>query len=360
MDNIANINGKDAFVGARIPAWHGLGTIVDHAMTAVEAFEKSQQNFEVEKQRLYLKNADGSFRAVDAYGIVRTSDGQMFGTCTKFYKPIQNAKGFELIDALLELANGGAYYETAGALGKGEVVWALAKLPQDIEVVPGDVHKQYLLWSTRHDGNGSAWCKQVATRVVCQNTLACAIGEKGFELRIPHFGKVDEKFEAAKKLMAAATGTALALQEKLRLLARRKLTKETFLAVMDELYPSDPEKAQKGEVEKARLEKLASIAELFAVNDGNAIPQIRGTAYNAFNAITEYVDHYAGTDKARARSAMFGNGDILKRQALEVLLAKTEGAPEHTIVYSKPSTETAVLDRPTVPDGMADYLNATN
>jgi len=91
----------------------------------------------------------------------------LLGTCGDMYKPIQNASGFELIDALLELTDGGAYYETAGALGNGEVVWALAKIPETMNVTGDGEHKLYLLFSTRHDGNGSAKCKLVDTRVVC-------------------------------------------------------------------------------------------------------------------------------------------------------------------------------------------------
>lgn len=349
--NIAEINGKAAVVLAREPAWHGLGTVVDHLMKAEEAFKLAQLDWTVDKRQLFGE-VNGVYVPVDAFGIFRTTDNALLGTCGKMYKPIQNASGFELIDALLELADGGMYYETAGALGNGEVVWALAKIPESMKVAGDGEHKLYLLFSTRHDGNGSARCKLVDTRVVCQNTLTMAIGERGGELRIPHFGNVDQKISAAKKLMAATGEAVKSLEAKLNTLATREVTRDAFFATLDELFPVDEENKES----TARSNKVADIVELFASNDHSANPDIRGTGLNLFNSIVEYVDHVSGTDKARARSAMFGTGSGVKEKALDVILAATANGPEHRVLYSKASA-TAVLDAPSVPSGFADYLN---
>ena len=51
--NIAKINGKDAVALAREPAWHGLGTVVDHLMKAEEAFKEAQLDWTVEKRQLF-------------------------------------------------------------------------------------------------------------------------------------------------------------------------------------------------------------------------------------------------------------------------------------------------------------------
>jgi phage/plasmid-like protein (TIGR03299 family) len=337
-DNIAVIDGQAAVVLAREPAWHGLGTVVDHQMKAEEAFRLAQLDWTVEKRQLFNKAADGSFNPVDAFGIFRATDSVLLGTCGKLYKPIQNIQGFELVDALLELADGGAYYETAGALGQGEIVWALARIPEQIRLLGGEEHKLFLMFMTRHDGNGSARCKLVDTRVVCQNTLSVAIGERGGELRIAHFGNVEEKIAAAKKLMAATGAEVKALEDKLNLLAAREVTRDIFLNTINELFPADEEKLAAGQEEKARITKIADIAELFADNDGNANPAIKGSALNLLNAVVQYTDHFAGTDRSRARSAMFGNGDHLKEVALNVILEATKGAQIRQAIYSYPSS----------------------
>jgi phage/plasmid-like protein (TIGR03299 family) len=344
--NIAKINGKDAVVLARQPAWHGLGTVVDHLMKAEEAFKQAQLDWQVEKRPLYSLWPDGSYWKTDASGIFRMTDNALLGTCGEMYKPIQNASGFELIDALLELSDGGMYYETAGALGKGEVVWALARIPEEFKIAGGDLHSLYLMFMTRHDGNGSARCKLVDTRVVCQNTLAVAIGEKGGELRIAHFGNVDEKIAAAKKLMAATGETVKALETKLNILATRQVTKDAFFATLDELFPVEEEKKES----PARMNKVSDVMELFASNDHDANPAIRGTGLNLLNCIVEYMDHVSGSDKMRGRSAMFGSGSVVKEKALEVILQTTAGAPVRQVLYSKPS------DSPTAPAPILDAI----
>jgi hypothetical protein len=45
--NIAVIDGKAAVVLAREPAWHGLGTVVDHQMKAEEAFRLAHLDWTV-------------------------------------------------------------------------------------------------------------------------------------------------------------------------------------------------------------------------------------------------------------------------------------------------------------------------
>ena len=336
--NIAVIDGKAAVVLARGPAWHGLGAVVDHQMKAEEAFKAAQLDWTVEKRQLFNQALDGSYSPVDAFGIFRATDSALLGTCGKMYKPIQNIQGFELIDSLLELADGGAYYETAGALGQGEIVWARARIPEQIRILGGEEHNLFLMFMTRHDGNGSARCKLVDTRVVCQNTLSVAIGERGGGLRIAHFGNVEEKIAAAKKLMAATGETVKALEKKLNLLAMREVTRDLFFVTMNELFPADEDKLAAGVEEKARLVKIADIAEMFADNDGNANPAIKGSALNLLNAVTQYTDHIAGTDKSRARSAMFGTGDRLKEGALNVIFDATKDAHLRQAIYSYPAS----------------------
>jgi phage/plasmid-like protein (TIGR03299 family) len=324
---------------AREAAWHGLGTVVDHLMTAQETMKAAGLDWAVDKRQLSWNGAP-----VDAYGIFRQTDDAMLGVVTDFYKPIQNADGFKNVDLLIETV-GGAHYEAAGALGKGEQIWCLARIPVELQIKGTDDKSEvFLLCNTRHDGKGSMIVKIVTTRVVCQNTLDIALREGGSFFRVGHFGNTQKKMTAARELMADITGTVKSLEEKMNILAARKMTKQTFVTVLDKLFPpSEIEIEARSSAAQAaatrREEKLAEIAGLFSSNDKNAFPEIRGTAYNMLNAITEYTDHYSGNDNTRARSAMFGAGQQLKHAALETILEVTADAPVHSI-------GTAVMDAP--------------
>ena len=72
---------------------------------------------------------------------------------------------------------------------------------------------------------------------------------------------------------------------------------------------------------------LADVLRVYEINDQNAFPSVKGTAYNLFNAVVEYTDHERGVRRSegesiverRAESALFGSGEAVKQRAAEVV-----------------------------------------
>lgn len=93
----------------------------------------------------------------------------ILGLVSPIYEPLQNKKAFNFFDHIVE--KGSAIFETAGALGDGERVWVLAKLPGEIRVIGNDIVNKYLLISKNHAGKESIIIKFTPIRVVCKNTL---------------------------------------------------------------------------------------------------------------------------------------------------------------------------------------------
>jgi phage/plasmid-like protein (TIGR03299 family) len=329
--------------GDRKAAWHELGQRTDGAVSWAQAMELAGLNWTVNKEQLYLP-VNGDFASIPAWGIVRSSDGAYLGTVGAQYQTIQNEYAFDFVDALLEAENG-AHYESAGALGNGERIWCLAKVPQTITVAGEDKSEVYLLFTTSHDGSMAATAKMSTVRVVCQNTLNMALSANGAMVRVKHTRDAERRLDHAKRLMQGVGSDAKALEEKLNLLAQRKMTRETMTAIFDRLFP----KPKDEESNTARRENvMADVLRLYESNDRNTFPQIRGSAYNLLNAVTEYTDHERSariTDgrktysiaQARAENALVGTGDKLKTEALEVILAATVGAPTMAqAIYSRP------------------------
>ena len=360
MHNLEIKNGRASMVfNSRYGnPWHQLGTPVDGAMTAASAMELSQQDWDVIKRQLFTHSASGAEVSIPAYAIFRDDNGAYLGTCGQDYQPIQNAKQFEIIDYLLE-GSDGAHYDTAGVLGRGEKVWTLARIPEaDITVAGVDKHVSFLLAATSHDGSLAFTLKLTSTRVVCQNTLSMALSSNGALARVKHTKNALDRVEAAKRYMQMVTENAKTLSEKLNLLAGRKMTKATYQSVMDKLFPVSKDEDGKERGQGRRDNILGDVIRLYESNDRNAVPEIRGTAYNLLNAVTEYTDHLRTSrvsddkaelgytaDKARYESAIFGSGDTLKNKALDVILTDTAGnAVISRQTFTAPSMGSGLLD----------------
>lgn len=328
--DIAKINGLDAMfcVGNRDAAWHHLGQRTGEAIKWSEAIVLAGLDWTVSKHDVTTSHT--GLVIPDVKAVHRSIDSAYMGTVGKDFELIQNADMFTYLDGLLEEMNG-AHYETAGALGNGATVWGLAKLPTDSRIAgTDDVTKNYLMFASAHDGSMAATFKIVAERVVCRNTLNIALGEAGKTLRFKHTKNVKFRMESAQ-IAALKLKQEIGLRDELfNQLATRKVTRASIGAVLARLFPETD-----GEVSTRSKNTIASILELFELNDGNKIPEIRGSAYNLLNAFTEYSDHFRTVRQTeakqgmtqtaiRAEAAMFGSGDQFKNAALTAIIECTD------------------------------------
>jgi phage/plasmid-like protein (TIGR03299 family) len=277
--NISFANGVAEFFVAGAPAWHNLGVNVKNAKRWEDAVALAHLDWTVSKQQLQNPVVPGAM--IPYYGLLRDDTHDVLHVVGNGYFPIQNTQCFDFVDALLEARE--AHYEAAGALDGGRVVWCLARLNKSFSVVKSDEHKTYLLFVDYRDGR-SAQIKVVDERVVCANTLAIALREQGTALKLRHVKSVTEKIKLAKTLVAGVSAQINSLEDKLKRLAKKKVTEEKFAAVLTKLFPHIDTSAR-------QQNQAAIIATNFMSNDQNAIPEIKGSAYNLFNACTQYVDH---------------------------------------------------------------------
>ncbi len=318
--NINTYVGKEA-------AWHTLGDVTGKYQTTDELLRHPGFQYVVFKSQL----RDGLGRPVDAFGTFRWNIADKLagrkeaaiylGTVGKDYTVIQHDEGFKTVDQVMQSADG-AHYETAGVLGSGETVWALADLGFACKV-GDDVQKGYLLFSTGHDGKTAHNYRLCFTRVVCQNTLNIALssGTKA-ALTIRHTKNAVAKLDDARKALAAMGEDVKRVEDRLNFLANRKMNREALSVIFDRLFPKNEE--AKNTTRRDNI--LADILKNYELNDGNAFPEQRGTAYALLNAITDYTDHQRSTkDDGRAEAAMFGSGDALKTKAYEVVYQTAQG-----------------------------------
>jgi phage/plasmid-like protein (TIGR03299 family) len=319
--NLATTNGKTAMAYFGEAPWHKLGTKLDNPATAAEAIEAAGLNYNVELVPLFTQ---AGIPVPRRQGVIRSDNQQILGTVGQGYTPIQNAEAFQFLDFVV--ADNGLLYHTAGALGQGERIWMLAKLPGHIRVRnTDDITEKYLLLHNSHNGTSTLQVVFTPVRVVCANTLAIAERNgRGQGISIRHRGNLELKIHEAQRVLGLANRFYDELQPKIDHLANCLPTRDQLQQFFSTLYP-DPIDGNNTRAENVRAE----LFRLFDQGIGQNIPGVRHSAWAALHAVTEYVDHRRTTrgrseldrTSKRLQSLWFGSGARLKQQAWDLALA---------------------------------------
>jgi phage/plasmid-like protein (TIGR03299 family) len=318
-DNINFVDGVASVAYAGTVPWHGYGTQLSGLVTAREMLDASHLEYEVEKRQLFAHNVAGmpALSVSDHFATVRTDTDQVLGVVGRRYEVLQNADAFEGFDQIF--GEGLAIYETAGALGLGEKVWALAQIPGFIVLPKGDQVKKYLLFVNTHDGSMGARVKLVAERVVCQNTLNIALRERsGFDLSIRHTASAQKKLEDARNLFQGANVIFNDVNEVFQEMAKITMLTENLNAYFNKVFPATLN-VESGVYMPPPAREICQ--ELHETGIGSDMA--RGTLWGAYNAVVEYVDHhkkYGDDPERRFASTMFGGGAQRKLHAFNTAL----------------------------------------
>lgn len=316
------ITDNDSMVSTGKIPWHELGARTDHLMTPEEALELGGLNWKVSKRQIAVPNADGSFAPIqDWVATVRDSDGLPLGVVKPGYTIIQNEEVAEFQRALLEVSDG--TIETAGSLFGGKVVWFLSHVPGDLDLGVGGNVKAYLMLAASHNATLPLFGKATPVRVECANTLDMARTGSGNSFKIKHTASWASKMEQARAAIGITKEYLASFEKTAKVLMAKKMTHKDLLAFTEELFPfaGDPDKTP-----TRTLNRRDAVLSLFDADNLQNAPK---SAWRAYNAVAEYVDHqgtFRETDGGsrednRALSILTGQASLLKDQALQLLLA---------------------------------------
>ena len=312
--NLNVTNGEVSMMYVGETPWHKLGTKLEKPATSEEAIQAAGLNFTVEKFR--LQTAANNLPVETHYATVRTDTMEVLGVVGSRYEPIQNKDAFRTFDALV--GEGEAIYHTAGALGKGERIWLLAKLPDYIRVNGNDVVEKYLLLVNSHDGRSTVRVKLTPIRVVCENTLSLALTGAEQEVHVRHTLNAKEKLREAHEILGLTNKLYSELDAIFNRMSEIKVDQATLTEYVKTVFPENPESKDQSWVKKVH----GKVFEL--VESGQGAEMAKGTLWGAYNAVTEYVDHYRGVkrdESQRLRSMWFGSGERIKKNAFRIATA---------------------------------------
>jgi len=312
---------ESSFYFGEVP-WHGLGTPVEGALTSQDALVKAGLDWEVEIQPVFIHYQGNPLNAInipDAKAVVRKTDGAALGVVGNRYTPVQNVEAFKFFDGLTQ--GNFAMYHTAGSLRGGKKTWILAKLP-DVIKIRDDVVDKYLLLYNSFDGTTPFSVQFTPVRVVCMNTLTMALGQVvGERFRMRHTTNVMSKVSSAQQLLGLTNQFYVNFQEianRMAVLALPAPKMENY--IISSLGIKEEDKAMWRPMEQYAFTKTMELVEV-----GKTTPQSKGTLWGAYNAVTEYEDHWKKNQDRTSRFefSLLGSGAELKQnafaQALELL-----------------------------------------
>lgn len=315
-----------AYVGD-VP-WHGLGKRVIKGVHTEEMIRQAGLDWEVEKRpargaKPIRKRKDGR-EVFSRYEIVRIPRAEtneqevVLGIVTDKYEPLQNYEAFWFFDPIVDLKT--AFFETAGALGDGERVWVLAKMPDAIEVARGDECMKYLLLSNSHTGQGSVIVKFTAIRVVCQNTLMLALENGQQAFRVRHSKVMGYRLSEIGELIAEANAVYAQAEELFRKLAKIELNRKMLDEYLEAVFPKTATQKKNNEMPP----RWTYVSRLLDEIPDLQMKGVQGTLWAAFNAVTRFEDYRFvdnELDDARLNRVWFGSGAALKLKALQTAAA---------------------------------------
>jgi phage/plasmid-like protein (TIGR03299 family) len=289
-------DGRATFVAVEEHGWHTLGTLSKKRLTVAEGLELAHlANLEYHLEPIAVPVGDpprfisgGDLRAAVRRNPFDRDEWQVLGagmtTAYTMHTP-EEAFGFteNLIDAGKPLA-------AMGSINGGRNAFA-AFFADDITIGGVDQVRMYLNCMTGFVGNSATYVRSSAIRVVCANTYNAVMGEvEQPTYVVRHVGEgLDGRIEDARAALDIGYRGMEAFQKEAEALLDREVSDAQWEQIVAALLP-DVTTA----TDAARNRAAEGRAQVTALYNGATVENVRGTAWGALNAYTEWLDWTAG------------------------------------------------------------------
>jgi len=301
--------------------WHKLGTPIPKGVSAEQMIRAAGLDWQVDLRPARGAkeiNKKGEFSRYEVVRVPRLNTKEtevLLGLVSRRYKPLQNVEAFDFFNPIV--GDKKAFFETAGALGEGERIWVMAKMPDAMQIVPGDECLKYLLLSNTHSGDGSVIVKFTSVRVVCQNTLLMAMEDGQKAYRVRHSKQMQFKLEELREFLAITQAVFLNAEQCFRRLAKIQMKETRLEQYFESVFPRSAVQKKTG----VKPQRWGFLQEMFDGRPDLQIRGVRGTLWAAYNAITRFEDYKQPQQEEqpdqRLERTWFGGGADIKLKALE-------------------------------------------
>ncbi|MBH1379504.1 DUF932 domain-containing protein [Stenotrophomonas maltophilia] len=307
-----------AYTGA--PPWHDLGNRLP-SNQAIDDWKKSAgMDWDIRESEVRYITGDNGIGVINAFPdqkvLYRSDTKAPLSVVGKSFKVVQPGEILEFYRDLTEV--GGFELETAGVLRQGRKFWALAKTGQSTMLKGRDRVEGYLLLATACDGTLATTAQFTSVRVVCNNTLAIALGSNAGAVKVPHRSQFNP--DVVKRQLGITVSTWDPFVARMKALVECPVDPDSVDGLLRRVltYPT-PDGS--GVAVNEQAYKVAR-ALYDGAGKGADMKSARGTAWGVLSSVTEYVDHHrrARSDDHRRDAAWFGVGAQIKQRAWDEVL----------------------------------------
>lgn len=325
-----NLNTLIGFTDKRGHAWH------------YKAAEQGQENnhytgaipvSDVERRLFNWTAVEGSIVAthMSADGVITTADpdrkaimrsdtGAILGIFKNGYEPHQYTEW--LLNTVASILDDSLSIGSAGLLKGGAVAWVSVEVPDTIVTPSGVAFRPNLLACTSFDGSVATTFKRCITNVVCDNTMAAGLGERGETFKVKHTRYSGMKLIEAREALNVIHNVADSFAAQVEELTNTTVTDRQWNAFLDSLVPMKPTDSKRSVTMATNKRQAIS---LMYDHDTRVAPW-RGTAWGVVQAVNTFTHHggiVRGADRAERNMlrAVTGGVDTLDSSTLDTLMA---------------------------------------
>ena len=308
-----NTNTLIGFTGKRGKAWHYRAGSDNHfdGPVPIEEVEHRLFHWTALERPLFVELETGNPELIAAglvkpelkkaaipvrKAIVRSDTGLVMGIFMDGYTPHQPKQW--LLDNVATILDDELAIGSAGLLKGGAQAWVSVEVPDTIKTPEGVEFRPNLIACTSFDGSLATTYKRIVTNVVCDNTMAVGLNEKGQQFKVKHSAKSLSRIADAREALALVHTVGDEFAKAVADLCAQDFTDREFeRLVRDHLAPIETgDSPQSAGIARRKRGDLLRLWR----HDERVAPW-RGTKFGAYQAVNTYQQHEGtvrGTNRA--------------------------------------------------------------
>ena len=320
---------SDGAVFYQQKAWHGLGVVVEQAMSPREALKLANLDWTVSMGYGVKSSDNPEIVSFDFCPIVREDTNTILSIQSPKYKPIQNSQVFDLAYSLGDNIK----IESALSLQGGKKIVCLVRgdtfAPENSK---HDAISKYFAILSSHDGSIALSGLPTSVRIVCANTLKMAMSNKAQAIRFTHNGDIKGKQEDMRRALAQYAETGRLFEANVNLLSSKTWNTQQIQSFFVDVYNAIEEPVSLNpstdKEYKVYLDAKTTIARWCDTFDQERKELLApASAWQAANAVTNDLQHKVNIKgrkiswENKAYSNLVGPGQDASAKVMQIALA---------------------------------------